>query len=45
MLKTIRDFPKHRAVIQVGRKICRLLYNHNKLHAMMNAAIEDELVK
>jgi hypothetical protein len=32
-------------MIQAGRRICRWLYNHNKLHAMMRAAIGGELVK
>jgi hypothetical protein len=45
MLKAIGEFLKHKAMIKVVRRICRWLYNHNKLHAMMRAAIGDELVK
>jgi hypothetical protein len=45
MLKTIGEFLEHKAMIQAGRKIYRWLYNHNKLHAMMRAAIGRELVK
>jgi hypothetical protein len=45
MLKEIGEFPKHKAVIQAARRICRWLYNHNKLHAMIRAAIGGELVK
>jgi hypothetical protein len=45
MLNAIGEFPEHKAVIQAGRRICRWLYNHNKLHAMMRAAIGGELVK
>jgi hypothetical protein len=45
MLKVIGEFLEHKAVIQAGRRICRWLYNHNKLHAMMRTAIGGELVK
>jgi hypothetical protein len=45
MLKTIGKFLEHKAVILAGRRICRWIYNHNKLHAMMRAAIGGELVK
>jgi hypothetical protein len=45
MLKVIGDFSDHKAMIQARRRICRWLYNHNKLHAMMRAAIGGELVK
>jgi hypothetical protein len=45
MLKAIGEFPEHKVVIQVGRRIYRWLYNHNKLHAMMRGAIGGELVK
>jgi hypothetical protein len=45
MLKAIGEFLKHKAMIKVVRRICRWLYNHNKLHAMMRAAIGDEFVK
>jgi hypothetical protein len=45
MLKAIGDFPEHKAVIRVERRICRWLYYHNKLHAMMRAAIGGELDK
>jgi hypothetical protein len=44
MLKEIGEFPKHKAVIQAARRICRWL-NHNKLHAMVRAAIGGELIK
>jgi phage-related holin len=45
MLKAVGEFLKHKVVILIGRRICRWLYNHNKLHAMMRAAIGGELVK
>jgi hypothetical protein len=45
MLKAIGEFLEHKVVIQAGRRICRWLYNHNRLHAMMRAAIGGELVK
>jgi hypothetical protein len=45
MLKVIEEFPEHKAMIQAARKICRWLYYHNKLHAIMRAAIGGELVK
>jgi hypothetical protein len=45
MLKAIGKFLEHKSVIQDGRRIYRWLYNHNKLHAMMRAAIGGELVK
>jgi hypothetical protein len=45
MLKGIGEFLEHKVVIQARRRICRWLYNHNKLHAMMRAAIGGELVK
>jgi hypothetical protein len=45
MLKAIGEFSKHKVVIQTGKRICRWLYNHNKLHTMMRAAIRGELVK
>jgi hypothetical protein len=45
MLKAIGEFLEHKAMIQAGRKNYRWLYNHNKLHTMMRAAIGGELVK
>jgi hypothetical protein len=45
MLKAIGEFLEHKAVIQAERRICRWLYNHNKLHVMMRASIGGELVK
>jgi hypothetical protein len=45
MLKAVGEFLKHKVVILVGRRMCRWLYNHNKLHAMMRDAIGCELVK
>jgi hypothetical protein len=45
MLKAIGEFLEHKTMIQAARRICRWLYNHNKLHAMMRAAIGGELVK
>jgi hypothetical protein len=45
MLKAIGEFLEHKVVIQARRRICRWLYNHNKLHAMMRDAIRGELVK
>jgi hypothetical protein len=44
MLKAVGEFSEHKAVILAGRRICRCLYNHNKLHAMMRTAIGGELV-
>jgi hypothetical protein len=45
MLKAIGEFLEHKVVIQARRRICRWLYNHNKVHVMMRAAIGGELVK
>ncbi|XP_066162205.1 uncharacterized protein [Oryza sativa Japonica Group] len=45
MLKEVGKMPDHEMVIESARKICRWLYNHNKLHAMMVLAIGGELVK
>jgi hypothetical protein len=45
MLKAVREFPEHKAMILTGGRICRWLYNHNKSHAMMMAAIGCELVR
>jgi hypothetical protein len=45
ILKAIGEFSEHKAMIEAGRRICRWLYNHVKLHAMMRAAIGGELVK
>jgi hypothetical protein len=45
MLKSIGEFPDHKAMIKAARRICRWLYNHNKLHAMMRQAIGGELVR
>jgi hypothetical protein len=45
MLKAIGEYLEHKDVIQAARRICRWLYNHNKLHVMMRAAIGGELVK
>jgi hypothetical protein len=45
MLKAIGEFLEHKAVIHAARRIYWWLYNHNKLHAMMRAAIGGELVK
>jgi hypothetical protein len=35
MLKSIGEFPDHKAMIEAAHRICHWLYNHNKLHAMM----------
>jgi hypothetical protein len=43
MLKSIGEFPDHKAMIEAARRICRWLYNHNKLHAMTRQAIGGEL--
>jgi hypothetical protein len=45
MLKAIGEFPEHKAIIQAARRICRWLYKHNKLHAMMRTTIGGEIVK
>jgi hypothetical protein len=45
ILKSIREFSDHKAMIEGARRICRWLYNHNKLHAMMRQAIDEELVR
>jgi hypothetical protein len=45
MLKAVGEFSEHKVMILTGRRIYRWLYNHNKLHAMMRAAIGGELVK
>jgi hypothetical protein len=45
MLKSIRKFPDHKAMIERAHRICRWLYNHNRLHAMMRQAIGGELVR
>jgi hypothetical protein len=45
MLKSIGEFPDHKAMINGARRICRWLYNHNKLHSMMRATIGRELVR
>jgi hypothetical protein len=45
MLKSIKEFSDHKAMIEPARRICRWLYNYNKLHAMMKQAIGGELVR
>jgi hypothetical protein len=45
MLKSIGEFLNHKAMIEAARRICRWLYIHNKLHAMMKQAIGGELVR
>jgi hypothetical protein len=45
MLKSIKEFSDHKAMIEGVRRICCWLYNHNKLHAMMRQAICGELVR
>lgn len=45
MLKEVGKMADHDMVIASGRKICRWLYNHSKLHSMMVSAIGGELVK
>jgi hypothetical protein len=45
MLKSIREFLDHKAMIEAARRICRWLYNYNKLHAMMRQPIDGELVR
>jgi hypothetical protein len=45
MFKSIREFSDHKKIIEVARRICRWLYNHNKLHAMMRSTIGGELVR
>jgi hypothetical protein len=44
-LKSIGEFSDHKAKIEGARRICRWLYNHNRLHAMMRQAICGELVR
>jgi hypothetical protein len=34
MLKSIGEFPDHKAMIEGARRICHWLYNNNRLHAM-----------
>jgi hypothetical protein len=45
MLKSIREFPNHKEMIDGACRICRWLYNYNMLHAMMRATIDGELVR
>ena len=45
MLKEVGKRPDHDYVIESARRICRWLYNHSALHAMMKTAIGGELVK
>jgi hypothetical protein len=45
MLKSIREFPDHKAMIKGARRICHWLYNHNRLHAMMRQVVGGELVR
>jgi hypothetical protein len=45
MLKSIGEFPDHKAMIEAARRICHWLYNYNKLHSMMRSAIGGELVR
>jgi hypothetical protein len=45
MLKSIREFSDQKAMIEGARRICRWLYNHNRLYAMMRQAICGELVR
>jgi hypothetical protein len=45
MLKSIEEFPDHKAMIEGVRRICRWLYNYNRLHAIMIQAIGGKLVK
>jgi hypothetical protein len=39
ILKSIGEFSDHKEMIEGARRICRWLYNHNMLHAMMRQAI------
>jgi hypothetical protein len=45
ILKSIRAFPDHKAMIEGAHMIYHLLYNHNRLHAMMRQAMGGELVR
>jgi hypothetical protein len=45
MLKSIKEFSGHKAMIKGAYRIYRWLYNHNKLHAMMRQDIGEELVR
>jgi hypothetical protein len=45
MLKSIGEFPDHKAMIETIRRICCWLYNHNNLHAIMRQVIGVELVR
>jgi hypothetical protein len=45
MLKTIGNFLDHESVIDSAKLISRWLYNHDKLHTMMNNAIGGNLVR
>jgi hypothetical protein len=45
MLKSIVEFLDHKSMIDGACRICRWLYNHNKLHAMVMTAIGGELVR
>jgi hypothetical protein len=45
MLKSIGEFPDHKAMIEGARRICHWLYNHNRLHAMTRQTIGGELVR
>jgi hypothetical protein len=45
MLKSIGELSDHKVMIEAARSICRWLYNHNKLHAMMKHSIGRELVR
>jgi hypothetical protein len=45
MLKSIGEFLDHKAMIEAACMICRWLYNHNKLHAMMKQAIGREILR
>ncbi|CAN6244021.1 unnamed protein product [Urochloa humidicola] len=45
MLKDIARFPDVEEVVESAKRICRFLYNHNRLHAMMRERIGGELVR
>jgi hypothetical protein len=45
MLKSIREFLDHKAMIECACRICCWLYNLNRLHAMTRQAICGELMR
>jgi hypothetical protein len=45
MLETIGDFPDYESIIDSANLIARWLYNHGRLHTMMENAIGENLVR